>query len=423
MSRHNYENQFQILLKLLPEVAAEECFAMHGGTAINMFVRDMLRLSVDIDLTYLPLEDRQTSFAEIEKALGRIGARIEKKYPDFRVLGGEEPGKLHVRSGKGTIKLEVNLTMRGTIEPPVIARFSSKAHQKFGLFPIMPIVPLGQLYGGKICAALDRQHPRDLFDVKYLFENEGFSDDVRKGFLYCLLCTDRAINEMLDPNFHDQRNALANQFDGMTGIEFTYEDFESTREELLRTVHAKLTDSDKDFILSFKRGEPSWSIYDFERFPAIQWKLQNLLRLKENNPQKHDTLYHALEHALQSGPKKSAGRISLIRQMNEHYSSRFHELKGRAGAAGTFWTHGSLAVATAGSADRADWSEVERRVIAESIGENGQSPEDVGRILCDYSPGALTGTQKTAILNRISQMAPKLQTRYKDRQSPAEESE
>lgn len=61
MAEQSYKQQVSLLLSVLPEVAKESCFALHGGTAINLFVRDMPRLSVDIDLTYLPLEDRQSA--------------------------------------------------------------------------------------------------------------------------------------------------------------------------------------------------------------------------------------------------------------------------------------------------------------------------------------------------------------------------
>jgi hypothetical protein len=79
----------------------------------------------------------------------------------------------------------------------------AKAQIEFEAFCTIPVVPIGQLFGGKICAVLDRQHPRDLFDVKYLLQNEGFSEQVKEGFLLCLLCSDRPINEVITPNFQD----------------------------------------------------------------------------------------------------------------------------------------------------------------------------------------------------------------------------
>ena len=64
-----FRQQAALLIRTIPLVAAETCFALKGGTAINLFVRDMPRLSVDIDLTYLLVEDRPTSLANIDAAI------------------------------------------------------------------------------------------------------------------------------------------------------------------------------------------------------------------------------------------------------------------------------------------------------------------------------------------------------------------
>ena len=175
-----------------------------------------------------------------------------------------------------------------------------KAQNDFESFCVIPVVPVGQLFGGKICAALDRQHPRDLFDVKYLLQNEGFSEQVKEGFLLCLLCSDRPINEIIAPNFQDQRSALNNQFSGMSDEVFSYKEYETVREKLVKTIHRNLTDKDKTFILGVKNLAPDWSIYNFKRFPAITWKLQNLQKLKEKNADKHREQYEALERKLSS---------------------------------------------------------------------------------------------------------------------------
>ena len=66
MKSSPFFKQVELLLRTLPYIAAEKCFALKGGTAINLFVRDMPRLSVDVDLTYLPVEPR-------EESLGKIG--------------------------------------------------------------------------------------------------------------------------------------------------------------------------------------------------------------------------------------------------------------------------------------------------------------------------------------------------------------
>lgn len=294
----NYKRQVALLLDVLPEVAKESCFALHGGTAINLFVRDMPRLSVDIDLTYIPIEDRATSLKGISNGLENIKKRVEAVIQGIKVVHTENNGKLLISNRGALIKLEVNLTNRGLLAPPQRMALSEKAQSEFDVFCTMPVVPLGQLYGGKIVAALDRQHPRDLFDVKYLLENEGFTDEIKKGFLLCLLGSDRPIHEVIQPNFQDQRQAMENQFTGMTEEEFTYKDFEVTRVSLVETIRNSLTDADREFLVSVKNVEPNWTIHDFSMFPSIQWKLQNLKKLKDSNPEKHSEQLKELNEKL-----------------------------------------------------------------------------------------------------------------------------
>ncbi len=294
----NYKHQVSLLLQVLPEVAKESVFALHGGTAINLFIRDMPRLSVDIDLTYLPIEDRKTFLKNSIDALHHIKMKLEKILPKTKILLKKEILKLQITTPKAQIKIEVNQINRGIIDETVTLPLCEKAQEEFDVFCAVPVVPLGQLYGGKICAALDRQHPRDLFDVKYLLQNEGFTNEIKKGFLLCLLSSNRPLNEMLNPNFIDQKKTLINQFKGMSSEPFTYEDFETSRVELINMMHQNLTGKDKEFILGFITGTPDWSIYDFDRFPAVQWKLQNLIKLKNNNPSKHAGFVASLKKAL-----------------------------------------------------------------------------------------------------------------------------
>lgn len=298
MKNQKYKSQVKLLLDVLPEVAKEACFALHGGTAINLFIRDMPRLSIDIDLTYLPIEDRQTSLQKIDEALLRIKTRLERILPQVQIQNLKEAGKLLIRSEGREIKIEVNLIMRGVLGTCERMILCNKAQDVYDVSVVMPIVPRGQLYGGKICAALDRQHPRDLFDIKYLLENEGFSDEIRQGFLYCLLCSERPINELIDPNFLDQNNAMQNQFLGMSDEPFTYDEFERIRTDLIRVIQNGLNAADKDFLLSIKNCEPDWRIYDLKNYPAIQWKLQNLQKLKLSDPSKHIQLYNLLKKKL-----------------------------------------------------------------------------------------------------------------------------
>lgn len=283
----HYKKQVALLLRVIPEVEKEECFALHGGTAINLFVRNMPRLSVDIDLTYLPVEDRATTYENIGLSLEKIKKNIEERIPNAKVNHQKKLLKLQISNNEAQIKIEVNQGMRGVIDKVEKRVLCDIAQEQFDVFCTINVVSLGQLYGGKICAALDRQHPRDLFDVKLLLENEGFTQEIKTGFLYALLSSKRPLQEMLFPHYTDQSQAFVRQFEGMTLESFTYQDFENTRIKILEEIHRSLSIRDKDFIVSFEETKPDWAIYDFESYPSVQWKLQNLIKLKTNNPQKH----------------------------------------------------------------------------------------------------------------------------------------
>jgi len=298
MIKEEYKKQVQLLLDVMPEIAREECFALHGGTAINMFIRNMPRLSVDIDLTYLTLEDFETSRANINAALQRITENVKKILPEVKVNHEEKNSKLYISRKGILLKVEVNLTGRGSLSAPIMMNLCEKAKEQFDTFVSMRILPLGQIFGSKICAALDRQHPRDLFDVSCLLKNEGITPAVKEGFLLYLSGHSRPFNELLAPNWKDQRQAMETQFAGMSAEVFTYEDYEQTREALLKGLHESLTQADRNFLLSLKNLKPDWKIYDFERFPNIGWKLENLKILKENNPEKHKRLLDALKQRL-----------------------------------------------------------------------------------------------------------------------------
>lgn len=282
-----FARKVELLLKLMPFVMNEGVFAVHGGTAINLFVKDMPRYSVDIDLTYMPLAGREESLKDINAHLQSIIQHALPQLPGLHVVPNYDTCKLLCEYHGYQVKVEVNQTKRGLIggEAKTLP-LCDKAQEEFGLYSEATIVPQTLLYGGKIAAALSRQHPRDLFDVKYM---DMPLADIREGLIFCLLGSDRPIHESFAPKLLDQRLAIVNQFEGMTNILFTYEDFEQTRDKLITDVRALMTDADKQFLLSFEVGEPMWEGYEFEYFknyPSVQWKLLNLAKLKKSNPSK-----------------------------------------------------------------------------------------------------------------------------------------
>ncbi|BFM05967.1 nucleotidyl transferase AbiEii/AbiGii toxin family protein [Halioxenophilus aromaticivorans] len=259
----------------------------------------MPRLSVDIDLTYVEIAERNETLQGINAALLRIKKRIEALRPSIRVQHKDKVCKLQLDERGVLIKIEVNMVGRGLLGEPSKAPLCEAAQELFDAFCAMPLVPLAQLYGGKLWAALDRQHPRDLFDVKLLFENEGLTDEIKQGFILGLVSSNRPTHEMLDPHLLDQRTAFENQFEGMTTIEFSYDDYEATRLQLIEAVKASLSEEDKAFLLSLNRLTPDWLIYDFQDFPSVKWKLLNLEKFKNDNPEAYQQQLSELECILE----------------------------------------------------------------------------------------------------------------------------
>ncbi len=282
-----YAQKVELLLRLMPVIMDEGVFAVHGGTAINLFLRDLPRYSVDIDLTYMPLANRQDSLEDITLHLQKISEKAKRVFPGIHIVPNFATSKLLCEYHGRQVKVEVNQTKRGIVGgEPVTVPLCDKAQDEFGLYCEAQIVPLTQLYGGKVAAALSRQHPRDLFDVKYM---QLPMEQLREGLIFCLLGSDRPIHESFAPSLIDQRAAMQNQFVGMTDVPFDYEEFEATRTKLIADVNSLMTDADKDFLLSFEAGEPQWENYEFAYFkdyPSVQWKLVNLAKLKKQNPEK-----------------------------------------------------------------------------------------------------------------------------------------
>jgi hypothetical protein len=285
-----------------PFVAKEDVFALKGGTAINLFVRDMPRLSVDIDLTYLPIEGRAASLTAIDAAMLRIRERIERGLPGAKVgvsrLADEKiVTKLIVRADGVQIKIEVTPVMRGTVFDPAVASVTPTVEETFG-FAQMRTVSFADLYAGKIMAALDRQHPRDLFDVRALLANEGIGDELRRAFVVYLVSSNRPMAEILAPTRKPLGEEFERGFAGMTEEAVDLAELEEAREALIAAMVADMPEDHRRFLLGFKRGNPDWDLLGMDEarnLPAILWKRQNLDRLPEG---KRRELADALERVL-----------------------------------------------------------------------------------------------------------------------------
>jgi hypothetical protein len=305
MIKESFKQQVSLLLDIMPIIAKEPQFAIHGGTAINLFELDMPRLSVDIDLTFIPFtEDREYDFSHIRQGLHHIKEGIQGNlsgitFPDSK--RADEELKLFCLRDNSVVKIEVNQINRGLIAEARTLTLSTKAQEYFDTYCKVTTVSVGQLWGGKMNAALDRQHPRDLFDMRNFYQNHTLTDDIKCGFLYFLLCSKRPIHEVLQPKYIDQKGVLLNQFIGMSDMPFSYEDYKQARQENRDKINQSLTDSDKEFLMSFLKGEPKWTEnYNFSQYPPIRWKLLNLDKLKTLNFEKFNSQVKLLENALRA---------------------------------------------------------------------------------------------------------------------------
>jgi len=298
------DQQVLLLLSVLPHLTSEKKFALKGGTAINFFLRDMPRLSVDIDLTYLPIEDRTASLAAIGTSLETIAEKISTSLPDVQIQREEDRTSKWIRAllvqrEGATIKVEPNLVLRGNVFPCQEQDLCESAQKRFAVFVTANRLSVEDLYGGKICGALDRQHPRDLFVVKILLENEGITDRIRKAFVVYLAGHDRPIHELIEPTRQDVRAIFERDFVGMTMTAVKYQDLIDARETLVSEIQKGLTSQERRFLLSLKEGKPEWKLLGLagiEKLPAIQWKLLNIRKMdKRKNAQMIGKLRRVLD--------------------------------------------------------------------------------------------------------------------------------
>lgn len=288
MYSKQYLRQVAMLLQCLPAISRQEKFALMGGTAINYFVLNMPRLSVDIDLKYLPIEDRKTSLLSIETGLEEIIKNIQHYHPEYKVkpVKSRETNtlyKVNIYHENIMVKIEVNTVKRGVLFPIRHSKVNLKVSDVFEIYPpSVPVLTEAELYAGKICAALSRQHPRDLFDIHLLLNNGKITPEIQQAFVCYLASDSRPIHELLAPNLIDIRELFNREFKQMTETSITIETLIDAREQLIRILQQSLTKNERQFLLSIKKGEPNYELMPFPQLinmPGLQWKLINIKQM------------------------------------------------------------------------------------------------------------------------------------------------
>lgn len=300
-----YLDTARLLTQVAPLVFSDDTFALKGGTAINLFVRDMPRLSVDLDLVFPDYSlEREQALQRIGEAVRQAADRLERRGFATRIAAADVgETKLFVRRGKVEVKIEVNFVMRGTVHPVRRARITPKARDILLADLEIPVVSIEDVYGGKLVAAMDRQHPRDLFDVSQLLEHEGISPAIRRVFVVYPASHNRPVHEVLFPTLRDIRQDFARNFDGMTVDPVSLETLLGVRERMLDEIQHGLDADERRFLLSLVAGEPEWPVLGIphlEHLPGIRWKLSNLTKLQRANPRKFAEQHAILADRLQS---------------------------------------------------------------------------------------------------------------------------
>lgn len=294
-----YQDQVRLLLEVLTFVRKYEDFAVKGGTALNLFYNDMPRLSVDIDLTYLPIKNRQATYSEIHRQLSEIKQSIETDLQATvfanHPLDGQKETRLIVEKAGVRIKVEPNYVIRGALFPPETRTLSKAVQEQFQMEVEAQCLSKADLVGGKICATLDRQHPRDLFDVHLLLQEELWPREYTDAFIFYLISCPRPFHEMLDPNFRNIKRTFESEFQGMTDSDITLEDLVNARSKLVAKIKSVLNQEDQDLLLSITYDNPFWQLFcnpEIKSWPSVMWKMMNIGKM---TAKKRENQWHQLQ--------------------------------------------------------------------------------------------------------------------------------
>ena len=299
-----YADTVRLLLAVAPEVFANDIFALKGGSAINLFVRDMPRLSVDIDVVYRPWQiPREEALAEVAGEVDAIAGRLANRGIRSRKVATEDldDTKLLIEHQGSQVKVEVNVVFRGTVLPVERRALTVGTAEMFGAELELPVLATAELYGSKLVAAMDRQHPRDLFDVMQMFASDGLSDAMVECFVIYLAGHNRPIHEVLFGNDKDIADEYRNTFVGMTADPVSLDTLLATRARLRAELPKRLTGGQRQFLKGLARAQPDWTLLQCvhaTELPALRWKLANLETFRKRRPRDFESQAKELDTKL-----------------------------------------------------------------------------------------------------------------------------
>ncbi len=283
----------RLLTQVAPFVFESGHFALKGGTAINLFMRELPRLSVDLDLVFINhTEPRDRALSLINDALKTAADRLSDRGLQTKLL---------IENDDSQVKVEVNVVMRGTVHAVSDVALCETASELLMAELELPLVSLADAYGGKLVASLDRQHPRDLFDVMQLLQHEGITPEIRRSFVVYLASHNRPVHEVLSPKLRDIQQDYEHTFVGMTNEPVALAELLGAREHVIRELVQSLDNAEREFLLSLVRNTPDWDLLGIEHLealPGIRWKLHNLERLAVKDKRRFAEQFELLDPLL-----------------------------------------------------------------------------------------------------------------------------
>lgn len=299
-----YVDTVRLMLRTAPHVFRNPVFAMKGGTALNVFLHDMPRLSVDIDLVLTDhVMPRDQALVTIKDELNAIAERLRRLGLNSSLTKSTDGSEtkltvVHGNDHRTKVKIEINQNLRGTLLPVQQMRLTETARNMFACDIDVPALAPEELYGGKIVAALDRQHPRDFFDVREMFHRGHFGPAAVDCFV-CYLAGQfkTPIHSVLFSEDEDISSLHDAEFIGMTTEEVPLAELEQARTTLRKEILNGLKDRHKEFLLGLARLEADWDLMPFpnlRELPAVRRRLENLSNKRKRNLDKFRSEYSEL---------------------------------------------------------------------------------------------------------------------------------
>ncbi len=280
-----FKEQADLLITVMGYMRWDQCFALKGGTALNLFYADMPRLSVDIDLVYLPLNSREEALKEMKSTLTHCKEKLNKSGLQAQMTEGpgDNPvGKLVISRGRAAIKIEPNTIMRGTFYPVEVRTLSNEAGAYFQQEVDVACLGFLELMAGKLVAMLDRQHPRDIFDMMHFLKSGNSLKSITDIFVAYLAQANRPFSELLKPNIKDIGQVFKANFEGMTREKVSLDELIAYRGEIIEQLPGLLRENYKGLLISIMEDRPKWEKLPFKNigdYPGVQWKLFNIRKM------------------------------------------------------------------------------------------------------------------------------------------------